>query len=390
MSAASPPRSAATGGPGRPGAFAVFLLPAVIAQSNVIGGGYSTGREIVQYAARFGPAGWLAVAVIALGFSLLCALGFEIARLGRAYDYKSWIRLLIGPFWPLFDLVLIVLMLLIIAVMTAAIGSVLRQTVGLPTAAGLAIAFVFVGILTWRGSEFIERFKSIGSIGLYAAYVAYAILVLSNVRAAPPPPDAPTFGTGEVLISAVQYVGYNLAVIPVVLFCLHRQSRRVETFGSGLIAGIAMTIPFALTFACMMRFWPEERVFGAEVPWLPMLETASGGAATAWLWIFGVVAGWTLLETAVGSLHAIVDRIEHNLGDLPASWRPSSGRLEPWQRAAISVGTLAIATGLATFGIIDLVAKGYSALAWGVILLLALPLLTVGVARIARERADAR
>jgi uncharacterized membrane protein YkvI len=372
----------------RPSAFAVFLLPAIIAQSNIVGGGYATGREIVQYAARFGPAGWLAVAVIAIGFSVLCALAFEVARLGRAYDYKRFIRLLIGPLWPLFDLVLAILLLLVIAVMTAAIGSVLRQTVGLPDAAGLVIAFVFVAALTWKGSDFIERFKTVGSLGLYAAYVAYAVVVLTRVPATPPPADAPTFGAGEVVVSSIQYVGYNLGVIPVVLFCLHRQTRRSETFGAGAITGVAMTIPFALTFACMMRFWPDERVFGAEVPWLPMLEAATGDAKSVWLWIFGIVAGWTLLETAVGSIHALVDRIERNLEDFPAAWRPASGKLEPWQRAALSVGALGIATGLATFGIIDLVAKGYSTLAWGLILLLALPLLTVGVVRVLRARTE--
>ncbi|HUP24058.1 MAG TPA: hypothetical protein VNB06_14085 [Thermoanaerobaculia bacterium] len=355
----------------------------MIAQSNIIGGGYATGREVVQYAARFGPAGWLAVVVIALGFSVLCALAFELARLGKAYDYKKWIRLLIGPLWPAFDVVLVVMLLLIIAVMTAAIGSVLQRTVGLPYAIGLVIAFVFVGFLTWKGTSFIERFKSIGSAGLYLAYVAYAILVLTRTPQSAPPVDAPVPGGGEVLVSAIQYVGYNLGVIPVVLFCLHRQSRPSQTYGSGLIAGVAMTIPFALTFACMMRFWPDERVFGAEVPWLFMLETAAGDAAPVWLWIFGVVAGWTLLETAVGGIHALVDRIEHNLDDLPRIWRPASGRLAPMQRAILSVAVLAIATGLATFGIIDLVAKGYGLLAWGYIMLLAVPLLTVGVWRIA-------
>jgi uncharacterized membrane protein YkvI len=60
------------------------------------------------------------------------------------------------------------------------------------------------------------------------------------------------------------------------------------------------------------------------------------------------------------------------------------------QRAILSVAVLAIATGLATFGIIDLVAKGYGLLAWGYIVLLAVPLLTVGVWRILRERARER
>ena len=171
-----------------------------------------------------------------------------------------------------------------------------------------------------------------------------------------------------------------------VLFCLYRQTTRTETLSSGLLAGFAMTVPFALTFLCLMRFWPDPDVIGADVPWLPMLEAAGAGRGGAGLWIsvFGVVAGWTLLETAVGGIHAITDRIEHNLEDLPKSWRPKSGEFSNWQRAAISVAVLAVAVGLAQFGIVDLVAKGYGALAWGFIALMAVPLLTVGVYRIVK------
>lgn len=108
------------------------------------------------------------------------------------------------------------------------------------------------------------------------------------------------------------------------------------------------------------------------------------GFAVYWIVIFGVVAGWTLLETAVGSIHALVDRMERNLEDLPAGWRPSSGRFHPWQRVAVSTGILVSATLLEQFGIVALVADGYGALAWGFIVLLAIPLLTVGVLRIRR------
>ena len=161
------------------------------------------------------------------------------------------------------------------------------------------------------------------------------------------------------------------------LFCLHRQTRRSETVASGLLSGFAMTVPFALTFLCLMRFWPNEAVFGAEVPWLVMLDTATGGSRF-WTVVFGIVVGWTLLETAVGGIHALVDRVEHNIDDLPRFLRPESGELTPMLRAGASVGVLLAAMGLASFGIIDLVAKGYGLLSWGFIVFMALPLLVVG------------
>ena len=358
-------------------------------QSLIMGGGYSTGREIVQYAGRFGSRGWLAVWVIFFGFAVLSVLAFELARVARVSDYKRWIQQLIGPLWPLFDLLTVTMMMLVIAVMSAAMGSILRDTLGLPYALGLAIAFGAVGFLAWKGEHVMEAFKVFGTVVLYAGYLGFAFLVLSNTEPAEATSAtvASAVSTGEVLVSGMLYVGYNLAVFPAVLFCLYRQSKPTETVISGLLSGLLMTIPFVLTFVCLLRFGGRSDVIDAEVPWLRMLDLVTGGSPF-WVAVFGVVAGWTLLETAVGSIHALVDRIEKNVEDLPRSWRPASGTISPTQRVGISLVVLATATGLAQFGIIDLVARGYSMLAWGFIALLAVPLLTIGVWRISRGHAD--
>ena len=91
-----------------------------------------------------------------------------------------------------------------------------------------------------------------------------------------------------------------------------------------------MTVPFALTLACLLRF-PQASVMEAEVPWLPMITSAADGRAggpALWIAIFGLVAGWTLIETAVGSIHALLRRVESNLDDLPRRWRPASGEAD--------------------------------------------------------------
>ncbi len=364
-----------------PTRFHTLLLPAIIAQSMIIGGGYATGREVVQYAGRFGNWGWLSVAIIAVCFSLVMALAFELARLAGAYDYKAWSRNLVGPFWWLVDLLFLSMMLLVIAVMTAAIGEVLQQTLAFPKPLSLALALACVGFLTWRGSGFIERAKTWGSSALYLGYCAFSVLVLTAPvgDTAAPPSVGSEAGVGEVVITAVLYVAYNVAVVPAVLFCLHRQTRRSETFASGILSGLAMTIPFALTLACLLRF-PHASVMEAEVPWLRLIGTAAdgrAGGAALWIALFGLVAGWTLIETAVGSIHALLHRVERNLGDLPRHWRPASGELTPRQKALTAVLVLAAAAGLSTIGIIDLVARGYGTLAWGFIALIMLPLFVV-------------
>ena len=379
-----------------PTRFHTLVLPAIIAQSMIIGGGYATGREVVEYAGRFGNRGWLAVAIITVCFAVVMALSFELARLAGAYDYKTWSRNLVGPLWWLVDLLILSMMMLVIAVMTAAIGEVLQQTVGLPKLLSLALALVCVGFLSWRGSRFIEKAKTWGSAALYLGYCAFAVLVLTApvdgaaveaVGAAVAQPVAVVYasapategGVLEVIVAAVLYVAYNVAVVPAVLFCLHRQTRRSETFSSGALAGVAMTVPFALTLACLLRS-PQASVMEAEVPWLPLIGAAADGRAggpALWIAIFGLVAGWTLIETAVGSIHALLRRVESNLDDLPRRWRPVSGKLTPVQKAGTAVGVLVAAAGLSTFGIIDLVAKGYGTLAWGFIALVVVPLFVV-------------
>ena len=379
-----------------PTRFHTLVLPAIIAQSMIIGGGYATGREVVEYAGRFGNRGWLAVAIITVCFAVVMALSFELARLAGAYDYKTWSRNLVGPLWWLIDLLFVSMMMLVIGVMTAAIGEVLQQTVGLPKLLSLALALVCVGFLSWRGSRFIEKAKTWGSAALYLGYCAFAVLVLTApvegvaveaAGAAVAQPVAVVYasapategGVLEVIVAAVLYVAYNVAVVPAVLFCLHRQTRRSETFSSGALAGVAMTVPFALTLACLLRS-PQASVMEAEVPWLPMIGAAAdgrAGGAALWIAIFGLVAGWTLIETAVGSIHALLRRVESNLDDLPSRWRPVSGKLTPVQKAGTAVGVLVAAAGLSTFGIIDLVAKGYGTLAWGFIALVVVPLFVV-------------
>jgi len=50
------------------GNFGKYLLPGVVLQSVLTGGGYSTGREIIEYGAKYGALGWIG------GFGVLSVL----------------------------------------------------------------------------------------------------------------------------------------------------------------------------------------------------------------------------------------------------------------------------------------------------------------------------
>ena len=119
----------------------------------MIGGGYATGREIVSYGAKYGAKGWIAGIGIMIGFAILAVLTFEVARVYKTYDYKSMIKVLIGPLWPLFDVVYILCMILVISIMASASGSIVEQTTGLNYWAGVVLLVAITGGLIFFGDS---------------------------------------------------------------------------------------------------------------------------------------------------------------------------------------------------------------------------------------------
>ena len=110
-----------------------YLLPGFIAQSVLIAGGYGTGRELVEYFVQYGPTGglWGMMLTTVLWIALF-ALSFEFARAFKAYDYRTFFQKLIGPAWILYEIAFIVLLFLIMGVVGAASGSILKDTFGVP------------------------------------------------------------------------------------------------------------------------------------------------------------------------------------------------------------------------------------------------------------------
>ncbi|MFB4169474.1 hypothetical protein [Virgibacillus sp. JSM 102003] len=362
------------------GAFGRYLLPAIIIQSVLIGGGFATGREIVQYGAKFGALGWLGGIGILIGFIVMAVLMFEFARKYKAFEYRKLLKELIGPFWFLFDIVYLLLAILIIAIMASATGEILKSTLGLNYWIGVSLITVIVGVLNFYGKGLIERFKTFGTLALMIGYLIFAALVIGttwdDAMAVLSSGDT-SYMPGEVSIFAVLwtgilYVGYNLAVFPAALFTIERQKSRKESVISGIIAGVLMTFPWFLTYFSLMGFYPSEEVFGASVPWLVMLQDFPAIVIV----IFGIVVGWTLIETSSGMIHAFVDRMEAQMEE------HANKSLTSTQRGAIAVGTLILAMILSQVGIIDLISTGYTAMAYAMIAVFAIPLLTIGVYKI--------
>jgi uncharacterized membrane protein YkvI len=133
-------------------------------------------------------------------------------------------------------------------------------------------------------------------------------------------------------------------------------------------------LPAILFFICMVAYYPQ--ITSVPLPSDYLLERLNLPLFRA---LFQIMIFAALLESATGGIHAINERVAH-------AYRETSGRvLSTAARLAVSCAVLVVAVFVATrFGLVALIASGYSWLALAILTTYVLPLVTLGLWRILR------
>ncbi|TDG14700.1 hypothetical protein E2F43_00190 [Seongchinamella unica] len=353
----------------------VYVVPAAVFISVVMGGGYGTGREVVEFFTRYGIlGGLLGIGVAACVFALVLACTYEFARVFQVYDYRTFFGKLIGPFWICFEILYLLLFLLVLGVVGSAAGNILEEEFGISSLVGMAGVLVLVIALVYFGREAVEKVLTFWSIGMYAVFVAYFIQVMNHGDV--DVLQAVKNGAVEVgwLQGGALYAMYNLAIAPVLLFSTRAISSRSEALLAGLVTGLAVMIPAVLFHVSYAAGYPA--VLEEPVPNYWMMSEYT---TPLLLGIFLVALLGTLVETGAGLVQGFIERIEAVLkpGADEALGHPA--------RAAIAIVTLGLGGLLGSLGIVSLVAKGYSALSVGFALVYIIPICTLGIAKILKS-----
>ncbi|MCJ9427976.1 YkvI family membrane protein [Kordiimonas marina] len=352
--------------------FQKYLLPGFMFQSVVIGGGYATGRELVEFFFQSGPIGGvLGLLVAGFVFGIVLALGFEFARVNGTYDYRQFCRALLGRAWVIFELAFVALLLLILSVLASAAGELVAASAGVPPIVGTLLLMALIALLTFYGTEVIKKVLSAWSFVLYAVYIALFVLAFSHFGSIISGVYQDASMGGGWLSGGVLYSGYNMAVLPTVLFAVRGLSCRRETMGAGLLAGAIAVIPAILFYVAMMALYPS--IGSAPVPASALMTALK---LPAFELAFQIVVFGTFVETGTALLHAVNERLD-------VSAREAGKTLPRYVRPVVAVALIIFAVLAGTkFGIINLIAEGYGALTLVFIGVLVLPLLTVGAWRV--------
>ncbi len=356
----------------RPSVFRRYFLPGFLFQSVVIAGGYGTGAELAEFFLTQGPlGGLLAIAASTAVFSAVSMVTFELARLWQAFDYRHFFQRLLGRGWWLFEVCYVGLLLIVLAVVAAASGAIMRDTFGVSYWVGVGAVMLAVGGLVFGGNDAIERFFSAWSFVLYGVYVVFFVWCFRELGSAISANLSAEPAGGGWAWAGLRYAGYNLAVIPPVLATLRLHETRRETFVAGALTGPIAMIPGLLFFLPMIGLYPG--ILDAEVPATVLLERLGSRPFQI---AFQVVLFGTLIETGAGLIHAVNERISGLQSDRHAP-------MARWVRPAVAVGLLTVGTAVSGFGLTGLIARGYGrTLTLGFIAVYVIPVLTVGVWRI--------
>ena len=348
-----------------------FLMPGLIFQQVVIGGGYGTGAEIAQFFGTQGLVGGLmGQAVTLVLWAIVCAATFEFVRIFRTFDYGTFMSKLLGKGAILYEICYWVMMALVIGIVNASAGSIVATTTGLSKWVGIGILSVGMIYLTIKGAVLIEKALSMWSYFMYAVYIIFMVVIFTKFGDV----ISAEFAKGQVesswLLSGAQYAFYNLVCVPVVLYTVRDMETRKEAVVCGLFSGVFGILPAVLLLLVMGCDFTA--AVSAEIPVSVIFDRLD----MTWLYIlFEIVLMGTLIATGTGFIKAVDDRVE-------IAYRRKHGTVASWIRPTIAVGLTVMSIIVSSFGLIPLIAKGYGPICWGFLILFAIPILTIGIYKI--------
>jgi uncharacterized membrane protein YkvI len=345
----------------------IYLLPGAVLQSVMIGGGYGTGRELVEFFTHNGIANGFLGQLLATGLiSAIFAVTLMLAVKYHVYDYRSFFKLLLGRAWFLFEALLLVLFVIVLAVMGSAAGGIVEDQFGMPERFGAIIMLLLVVLLTFFGRELITRVLASWSVLLYAVFLSYFVAVIIGLTPNQLEGKLEWSFEGAWMVGGLQYALYNVSAVPIILYAARSVETTHQAAWSGIVGGMIL---FHLSF---VGAYPG--ILDQTLPVYAMFESLSIPVLYG---CYLIVLFGTFIETGVGNIQGFIERVD-------GWWMERRGTtLKRSQHATIAAAAFIIAGVMSDFGIVDLIAQGYGTIAWGFLFVYLIPLATVGVYRLA-------
>ncbi|MGB4439882.1 MAG: hypothetical protein WBJ13_11840 [Sedimentibacter sp.] len=345
------------------------------------GGGFASGAQIYLYYLRFGV--WaLIMPVLAMGYNAFYfSYALYFARKHQLYDYRSYNNHFYGKyskvFSNLFELLYLVIMFLPPAVAFATGGATMAALTGWPFMLCTLIIGVFIFTIAIYGTNVVRKTASVLSVliivGLFVVYIPNIIAqwsqITSNINASAMTTLNSDF-FGDALYSAFLYGTFQLTNIAVFVQHAEAFDSPKDSIKSNIVGWIINSLMMVLTVVGLFSIMNDPNISSNSVPVLSM--TKNGVGSTLFTPMISILIILGAISTAVNMVAAMTKRIQSTTED-PKITREAAKKGKPTKISIIVTLIICILDfGVAQFGLIPLVGKGYSFIAY-----LTIPIITI-------------
>jgi len=272
----------------------------------VVGAGFATGQEVLQFFVRFGIGGLWG---ILLSTALFVLYGVLIMQLGMAFSARSHLEVIQGiggaSFGVLMDALIMLSLFGATTAMLAGSGALFAQQFGLPTALGSGVMAILTAITVMRGLRGV-----INAISAVVPFLLVSVIGISVYALIVSPPNLQTPQVsggglmGNWLWAAILYASYNILMSASILAPLGGAAAdRRQVLRGGALGGIGLGAASLLIYLALSASSAETQ--GYAVPLLH-IAGAIGPLAAA---LFSTVLLAEIYTTAVGSLYGFSARL---------------------------------------------------------------------------------
>ena len=275
----------------------------------LVGAGFATGQEVVQYFTAFGINGVWGIVVAGVIMTVAGTVFLQLGSYFHASEHNAVFRKVSHPIVSkMLDVAVIFTLFAVGFVMLAGAGSNLAQQFGWPTWVGSTAMMVLVLV---TGLLDVDKVSNV--IGLLTPTIIIAVIVLLGYTLMNMPADsAAVIDTasqtdtpiGNWLVSALNYNG--LALILAVSMSLviggdHISPR--EAGWGGIIGGFVYSILLAIAgFVLLMG---ADKIVGSDVPMLVLVNEMGDTAGV----LMAVVIFLMIFNTSIGMFYALGKRL---------------------------------------------------------------------------------
>jgi len=273
----------------------------------VIGAGFASGQEIVQFFAAYGDLGLRGVILAGVMFAFFGSLVLSLGRYWPTGGYQAILAHLFGSrLGSVVDSFLSLFLFLGICTMFSASGAIFYEHLYLPAPAGIFFAYAAVILFLVKGHQ--------GLVSSYNLLVPLKILLLLSVATyavcsqgslhAGLVPELVTVPNQELWpLASLLYVAYNFSLAMVILAEYNEPSyRRTATLGA-LTGGILLGLVALIMFQALLLNMPE--VMHYEVPMLYVAGKIGKGLKLIYL----IVLWLGVLTTALANTYGFAKRL---------------------------------------------------------------------------------